>query len=121
MQGEGSSSPSAWLVIVRRRRQSQHEASSEADDQQQREAEHHLEHEFPTLKTSHPQVQTEEGRRAGYVGSSPSTVSWASRAPSSNGCAVRSCHGRSPEQLALSVLQITPATAASSSFEPESC
>ncbi len=84
MQGEGSSSPSAWLVIVRRRRQSQHEASSEADDQQQREAEHHLEHEFPTLKTSHPQVQMEEGRRGvcwqqplyGQLGVQGTIVQW---------------------------------------------
>lgn len=85
MQGEGSSSPSAWLVIVRRKRQSQHEASSEVDDQQQREAEHHLEHEFPTLKASHPPGANGRGAAAGYVGSSPSTVILASRGPSSNG------------------------------------
>jgi len=72
--GEGSSSPPARLIIVRRRRQSQHEAGCDTDGQQQREAEHHLEHEFPNLKTCHPDVQTEEDRRAGYFGSGPSTL-----------------------------------------------
>ena len=71
MQGEGSSSPSARLIIVRRRRQSQHEARRDTDGQQQREAEHHLEHEFPNLKTSHPDVQTEEDRRAGMLAAAP--------------------------------------------------
>ena len=54
IRGAGSSSPSAGLIIVRRRRQSQHEARYDTDGQQQREPEHHLEHEFPSVKASHP-------------------------------------------------------------------
>ena len=79
IRGEGSSSPSARLIIVRRRRQSQHEARCHTDGQQQREAEHHLEHEFPSLKTSHPDVQTEEGPPRGILWQQPLYVSRASR------------------------------------------
>ena len=97
IRGEGSSSPSARLIIVRRRRQSQHEAGCDTDGQQQREAEHHLEHEFPNLKTCHPDVQTEEDRRAGYFGSGPSTLA---ERPGDHG-PICDC---SPEQLGPTVL-----------------
>jgi hypothetical protein len=60
-------------------------------------AEHHLEHEFPNLKTCHPDVQTEEDRRAGYFGSGPSTLA---ERPGDHG-PICDC---SPEQLGPTVL-----------------
>ena len=85
IRGEGSSSPCARLIIVRPRRQSQHEACRDTDGQQQREAKHHLEHEFPNLKTSHPDVQTEEVPPRGVCWQQPLYVSRAFRGPCPEG------------------------------------